>query len=201
MPQPPGPLLVRGAPTWPTGWWKTPLNGVSSKCLVATRGRPDVGVRSSSLLRLFPIARGSALVLVVVCAATSAAVAQAAGQAPDPSPSMSAEHPDPYPAPTAPATRPSAPARTQAPVTIVARPTVMRTPVHRSSVVRRNPKPAAKPSRLPVHPAPGLGARFATAAVAFEPQQRVSRTLALAVALLVLVSAAFVAGAAREVAR
>jgi hypothetical protein len=169
-------------------------------------GRPDVGVRSSSLLRLFPTVRGSALVLVVVCAATSAAVAQAAGQAPDPSPT-SAVRPDPYPAPAAPATRPSAPARTQAPVTIVVRPTVVRTPVHRSSVVRRKrqpavkPKAAVKPIRLPVHPAPGLGARFATAAVAFEPQQRVSRTLALAVALLVLVSAAFVAGAAREVAR
>jgi hypothetical protein len=87
------------------------------------------------------------------------------------------------------------------------RPTVVRTPVHRSSGVRRKPQPAAKqkaavkPIRLPVHPAPGLGARFATAAVAFEPPQRVSRTLALAVALLVLVSAAFVAGAAREVAR
>jgi hypothetical protein len=120
---------------------------------------------------------------------------------------MSAPGPDPYPAPAAPATRPSATAQTQAPVTIVVRPTVARTPVHRSSVVRRKPRPAVTqkvavtPIRLPVHPAPGLGARVATAAVAFEPQQRVSRTLALAVALLVLVSAAFVAGAAREVAR
>jgi hypothetical protein len=170
-------------------------------------GRPDVGVRSSSLLRLVPTARGLPLVVVVVCATAGAGIAQAAGQAPDPSPSLSAVHPDPYPAPTAPATRPSTPARTQAPVTIVVRPTVVRTPVHPSSVVRRKPQPAVKPKAavkpilLPVHPAPGLGARFATAAVAFEPQQRVSRTLALAVALLVLVSAAFVAGAAREVAR
>jgi len=166
-----------------------------------------VGVRSSSLLRLFPTTRGFALVLVVVCAATGAAVAQAASQAPDPSPPMSALRPDPYPASSAPATRPSAPAQTQAPVTIVVRPTVVPTPVHRSSVVRRKPRPAVthkvavEPIRLPVHPAPGLGARVATAAVVFEQQQRVSRALALAVALLVLVSAAFVAGAAREVAR
>jgi hypothetical protein len=83
----------------------------------------------------------------------------------------------------------------------------VRAPVHRSSVVRQKPRPAVKkkvavePVRLPVHPAPGLGARVASAAVAFEPKQRVSRALALAVALLVLLSAAFVAGAAREVAR
>ena len=163
-----------------------------------------MGVRSSSLLRLFPTARGSALVLVVVCVATSAAVAQAAGQAPDPSPSLSTPRPDPYSAPAAPAIPPTA--RTQAPVTIVVRPTVVRTPVHRSSVVRRKPQPAvtkkvaAEPIRLPVHPAPGLDARVASA-VAFGPRQQVSRALALAVALLVLVSAAFVAGAAREVAR
>jgi hypothetical protein len=156
------------------------------------------------LLRLFPTVRGLLLVLVVVCATAGAGVAQAAGQAPDPSPSLSAPRPDPYPAPSAPATRPSAPA--QAPVTIVVGPTVARTPVHRSSVVRRKPRPAVtqkvavKPTRLPVHPAPGLDARVASA-VTFQPPQQVSRALALAVALLVLVSAAFVAGAAREVAR
>jgi hypothetical protein len=165
-----------------------------------------VGVRSSSLLRLCPTARGSALVLVLVCAATSAGVAHAAGQAPDPSPSPSAPRPDPYPAPFAPATRPSAPTRRQAPVTVVVRPTVVPTPVHRSAGVRQKPQPAvtkkvaANAIRLPVYPAPGLDARVASA-VAFEAPQRVSRTLALAVALLVLVSAAFVAGAAREVAR
>jgi hypothetical protein len=153
------------------------------------------------LLRLFPTARGFALALLVVCAATSAAGAQAAGQAPDPSPSLSTPRPDPYPAPSAPAIRRIAPAQTQAPATIV-----VTTPVHRSSVVRGKPRPAvtkkvaAEPIRLPVHPAPGLDVRVASA-VAFEPPQQVSRALALAVALLVLVSAAFVAGAAREVAR
>jgi len=165
-----------------------------------------VGV-PSSWLRLCPVARGSILVLVVVCATAGAAVAQAAGRAPDPSPAVSSPGPDPYPAPAAPATRPSTPAPTQAPVTVVVRPTVLRAPVHRSSVARRKPRPAVTPKvavksiRLPVHPAPGLGAQVAAAAVAFEPGQRVSRGLALAVALLVLVSAAFVAGAAREVAR
>ena len=165
-----------------------------------------MGARGSSLLRLFPTVRGLLLVLVVVCATAGAGVAQAAGQAPDPSPSLSAPRPDPYPAPSAPATRPTAPTRRQAPVTVVVRPSVVRTPVHRSSVVRRKPRPAVtqkvavKPTRLPVHPAPGLDARVASA-VTFQPPQQVSRALALAVALLVLVSAAFVAGAAREVAR
>jgi hypothetical protein len=97
--------------------------------------------------------------------------------------------------------------QTQSPVTTVIRTTVVRAPVHRSSVVRRKPRPAVtknvvvEPIRIPVHPAPGLGARVAAATVVFEPEQRVSRALALAVALLVLLSAAFVAGAAREVAR
>jgi hypothetical protein len=170
-----------------------------------------VGV-PSSWLRLCPAARGSVLVLVVVCATAGTAVAQAAGRAPDPSPAVSSPGPDPYPSPAAPAVRPSAPAQTQAPVTIVVRPNVVRTtvvraPVHRSSVVRRKPRPAVtknvvvEPIRIPVHPAPGLGARVAAATVVFEPEQRVSRALALAVALLVLLSAAFVAGAAREVAR
>jgi hypothetical protein len=166
-----------------------------------------VGVRSSSSLRLCPAARGSALVLVVVCASAGAAVAQAAGRAPDPSPAVSSPGPDPYPAPAASVSRPSVPMQTQAPVATVVLPTVVRAPVHRSSVARRKPRPAVaqkvavKPIRLPVHPAPGLGARVAAATLAFEPEQRVSRSLALAVALLVLVSAAFLAGAAREVAR
>jgi hypothetical protein len=165
-----------------------------------------VGV-PSSWLRLCPAARGSVLVLVVVYATAGAAVAQAAGRAPDPSPAVSSPGPDPYPAPAARAPRPSTPAQTQAPVTIVVRPTVVRAPVQRSSVVRQKPRPAVikkvviEPIRIPVHPAPGLGARVTSVAAAFEPQQRVSRALALAVALLVLLSAAFVAGAAREVAR
>jgi hypothetical protein len=164
-----------------------------------------VGVPSSSL-RLCPAARGSVLVLVVVCATAGAAVAQAAGRAPDPSPAVSSPGPDPYPASSASPTRPSVPVQTRAPVATFVRPTVARTPVQ-SSVARRKPRPAVtqkvavKPVRLPVHPAPGLGARVAAAAAVFEPEKRVSQSLALAVALLVLVSAAFVAGAAREVAR
>jgi len=79
-------------------------------------------------------------------------------------------------------------------------------PAHRSPDAPNKARPAAtqravvEPVRLPVHPAPGLAARVATA-LAVEPKPRVPRTLALAVALVVLLSAAFVAGAAREVAR
>ena len=161
----------------------------------------------SSWLRLRPAARGSVLVLVVVCATAGTGVAQAAGRAPDPSPAVSSPGPDPYPSPAAPTARPSAPAQTQAPVTVVVRPNVVRAPVQRPSVVRRKARPAVTKNvavglvRIPVHPAPGLGARVAAATVVFQPEQRVSRALALAVALLVLLSAAFVAGAAREVAR
>jgi hypothetical protein len=165
-----------------------------------------VGVPSSSL-RLCPAARGSVLVLVVVCATAGAAVAQAAGRAPDPSPAVSSPGPDPYPASSASPTRPSVPVQTRAPVATFVPPTVVRAPVQSSSVGRRKTRPpvtqkvAVKPVRLPVHPAPGLGARAAAAAAVFEPEKRVSQSLALTVALLVLVSAAFVAGAAREVAR
>ena len=170
-----------------------------------------MGANSSSLLRPRPAARGCAAVLIAACTAFPAAVAQAAGRAPDPSPSMSAPQPDPYPAASRPAATPRAPtpAHAHAPVTTVVRTSVVRTPVHHSSggkhkprpaVTRKAPKAPVKPVRLPTYPAPGLGARVEAALVA-APQQRVSRALALAVALLVLVSAAFVAGAAREVAR
>ena len=166
-----------------------------------------MGVCSSSLLRLRPAPRGLAVVLAVICAGAGAAVAQAAIQAPDPSPALSAPGPDPYPAPFRAAATPRRPTPAQPPAVQVVRTTVVRIPVRpASSVERRKPRPAAtksvvaKPPQLPVHPAPGLGARVA-AALAIEPAQRVPRTLALAVALLVLLSAAFVAGAAREVAR
>ena len=179
------------------------LNGVSSKGQSATRGRPGVGVRSSSLLRLRPATPGLALLLAITLAGAGATVAQAAGQAPDPSPSLSAPGPDPYPAPSAPRAAPR-PAASQAPSVVRTR--VVPAPAHRSPDAPRKAQPAAargavaKPVRLPVRPAPGLGARVATA-LAVEPQPRVPRTLALAVALVVLLSAAFVAGAAREVAR
>jgi hypothetical protein len=206
VPQPPGPHLVRGAQPGREGGAKSCLTGVSSKRQVATRGRPVVGVRSSSLLRLRPTARGYVLLLVAACTASPAAVAQAAGRAPDPSPSLSAPQPDPYPTPSAPAATPRTSAPTQVPVASFARSSVVGTPVRHSSGGRRKAQPvvthraAVKPVRLPTVPAPGLGARVAAALVA-APQQRVSRALALAVALLVLLSAAFVAGAAREVAR
>ena len=162
-----------------------------------------MGVRSSSLLRPRPATPGLALLLAITLAGAGATVAHAAGQAPDPSPSLSAPGPDPYPAPSAPRATPR-PAAPQAPS--VVRTGVVPAPAHHSPDARNKARPAAarravvKPVQLPVHPAPGLGARLATA-LAVEPQSRVPRTLALAVALVVLLSAAFVAGAAREVAR
>ena len=169
-----------------------------------------MGAHSSSLLRLRPVVRGCVLLLAVTWAVANAAVAQATGQVPDPSPSVSSPGPDAYRAPAAPAATPRtqapAPASTQPPVGTVVRTTVVRAPVHHPAARPKKPKPAVthkaavEPVRLPTHPLPGLEARIA-AALADEPQQRVSRALALAVALLVLLSAAFVAGAAREVAR
>ena len=169
-----------------------------------------MGAHSSSLLRLRPVMRGCVLLLAVTWAVANAAVAQATGQVPDPSPSVSSPGPDAYRAPAAPAATPRtqapAPASTQPPVGTVVRTSVVRAPVHHLPARPTKPRPAVthsaavKPVRLPTHPAPGLGARVAAVLVA-EPRQRVSRALALAVALLVLLSAAFVAGAAREVAR
>jgi hypothetical protein len=56
----------------------------------------------------------------------------------------------------------------------------------------------AAPIRVPDHPAPRLVALGQTP---LEPSRHVSRTLAFALALLVLLSASLVAGAARELAR
>ena len=164
-----------------------------------------MGAHSSSLLRLLrPAVRGCVILLAVTAAAANAAVARATGQVPDPSPSLSAPGPDPYSAPAIPTHTPT-PVSTQVPVVTVVRTSVVRAPVHHLPARPTKPRPvthraAVKPVRLPTHPAPGLGARVAAVLVA-EPRQRVSRALALAVALLVLLSAAFVAGAAREVAR
>jgi hypothetical protein len=177
-----------------------------------------VGTGSSSLLRLRSRRWVGVALLAGLVTALGAPTAGAAVASPDPSPSPSAPAPDPYPklSPPAPALR--APAADTSPAPAVQRPastrqfapsSLGRTPVTHSSARRQKPqaadtarKVAVEPLRVPVHPAPGLGARVAAAATAaVEPPRRVSRTLALAVALLVLLSAAFVAGAAREAAR
>jgi hypothetical protein len=180
-----------------------------------------VGTGSSSLLRRLS-ARGARLALLAGLVMTvGTPTAEAAVASPDPSPSASVPAPDPYPTFSPPAPAPSEPAAL-AGASSVQRPQIStrrvaptggaaRSRTHRPAGRRQTPQPAhaqnkaaAVRVRLPIHPAPGLGARVAAAvgvAVAVEPQQRVSRTLALAVGLLVLLSAGFVAGAAREVAR
>ena len=119
--------------------------------------------------------------------------------------------PDPYPSVRAPAEHVASPAATapvqqqqQSQVTHVAAAT---TAPHRARVVpaKRStprktalPKHKAAPVRTPDHPAPRLVALGRTV---LEPPHRTSRTLAVALGLLVLLSASLVAGAARELAR
>jgi hypothetical protein len=175
-----------------------------------------VGTGCSSLLRLLSARRGRVALLAGLLMTVGALGAGAAGASPDPSPSVSAPAPDPYPtfsppAPREPSTGASAPSvvQTRTSTKHVAPTSIARAPVHHSSTGRQRSRPAlphekaaVKPLRLPTHPAPGLGARdAAAAAVVVEPHRQVSPTLALAVALLVLLSAGFLAGAAREVAR
>lgn len=149
---------------------------------------------TASLLRPFSSA-SCRLVLLAAVSLALAAPAAAGSAAPDPSPSTGSSHPDPYLLPV----RPRAPARTPAPPT-----SVVRTPVHTAPSVRRNPRAPVTPTTTVVRTRPstklepGIAARVARVV---EPTQRVSRTLALTVAGLVLLSGALVAGAAREVAR
>jgi hypothetical protein len=174
-----------------------------------------VGTGGSSLLRRLATRWVCAALLAGLVTAVGAPGAGAAGASPDPSPSVSAPAPDPYPtsspppAPREPATVASTPSVVQPRTSTrhVAPTSIARARLHHSSVGRHekaatHKKAAVKPLQLPTLPAPGLGARVAAAAaVVVEPRRRVSPTLALAVALLVLLSAGFVAGAAREAAR
>ena len=175
-----------------------------------------MGTGGSSLLRRLATRWVRVALLAGLVTAVGAPGAGAAGASPDPSPSVSAPAPDPYPtfsppapAPREPATVASAPSIVQPRTSTrhVAPTSIARARLHHSSVGRHekaatHKKAAGKPLQLPTLPAPGLGARVAAAAaVVVEPRRRVSPTLALAVALLVLLSAGFVAGTAREAAR
>lgn len=177
-----------------------------------------MGTGGSSLLRRLATRWVRVALLAGLVTAVGAPGAGAAGASPDPSPSVSAPAPDPYPtfsppapAPREPATVASAPSIVQprtstrhAAPTSIARARLHHSPVGRqkSRLAVTHERAAVKPLQLPTLPAPGLGARVAAAAaVVVEPRRRVSPTLALAVALLVLLSAGFVAGAAREAAR
>ena len=155
---------------------------------------------TTSLLRLLSTVSGRLVLLTVVFLALSAP-AVAAAPSPDPSPSGGSAHPDPYgvsPKPQAPAHVfvPSAPARAPAPATPVRTAPVAR-PKHRHRAAA-TPAPKVIRSRRPDSPASSSAERLVSAA---DPGRRISTELALAVAMLVLLSGALVAGAAREVAR
>lgn len=149
-------------------------------------------------------------------AALLPAVAHAAGLAPDPAPATASAtvHPDAYPVivatPRAPAA-PTAPPRAFRPVVAAAQ--VFRPPSHRATAApARRPAPhprhvpATRPqARTPVRlPFPTLAIKWfsgATGPVAAEARREVPARVALLLAALVLASAAFVAGAAREAVR
>ena len=168
-----------------------------------------MGTGSSELLRLLPARRACAALLAVLAVTIGAPVAEAVTASPDPSPATGAVSPDPYPTVRTPAEPVASPAATapvqrQRQVTHVAAAT---TAPHRARVVpaKRStprktalPKHKAAPVRTPDHPAPRLVALGRTV---LEPPHRTSRTLAVALGLLVLLSASLVAGAARELAR
>ena len=162
----------------------------------------------------FPALRGSPALGVCVALACSLAIAApalAGSPAPDPSP---APAPDPYAAPAAatpvattplrprdgrPAVheviRATAPSSTQAPAAATGPKHVA--PHHAPTAVTTR-APAPPPRSIPTGPV-RLFAGVVAAEV--ESTHHLSRTLALSVALLVLLSGAFVLTAAREVAR
>jgi hypothetical protein len=155
---------------------------------------------TTSLLRLFATVSGSLVVLVLVFLALSAP-AVAAAPSPDPSPSAPAAHPDPYgvsPKPQAPVRVfvPSAPSRTPVAATPVRTAPVAR-PKHRHRAAA-TPAGTVIRSHRPDSPASSIAEGLVSAA---DSGRHISTGLALIVALLVLLSGALVAGAAREVAR
>jgi len=159
-----------------------------------------VSAGTRSLLRPVSCASGCVLMLSAVSLALVPAVA-AAGPAPDPSPSGGTARPDPYPVSRRPVASRRTVVQTQ-PTSIVPtpifRPPLLTTPAvrprHRATVAVSPTKPVP---RL-VRPEPSI---FASVGAGVDPSRPISRTLALAVACLVLLSGALVAGAAREVAR
>jgi hypothetical protein len=155
---------------------------------------------TTSLLRLLFTVSGRLVLLTFIFLALSVP-AVAAAPAPDPSPSAGSAQPDPYLAsPKAPAPAhvvvPNVPARAAAPATRVrTAPAVRPKHKHRASAP---PARLVVPSRRPDSPASGIAEGLVSAA---DSGQRISTGLAFAVAMLVLLSGALVAGAAREVAR
>ena len=152
-----------------------------------------------------PLLRRSLLIgAAAACAATVApGLARAGGLAPDPAPASSV-HPDGYPVKVVAPRAPAAP------------PPVSR-PVFTPPVVRPSSRRVAKPARRVVHhrrhhpvahpshrlPFPTFAITWFSGATApaTEARREVPARVALLLAVLVLASAAFVAGAAREAVR
>ena len=146
----------------------------------------------SPALRLKP---ALGVCVALACSLAIAAPAAAGGLAPDPSPGPA---PDPYAAPAATTRAATTPARRRD-----STPTAHA--VVRATVPRRTQAPAAATvtKRAAPHHIPTGPARLFAGVVAAEVESthHLSPTLALSVALLVLLSGAFVLTAAREVAR
>lgn len=185
----------------------------------------------SSLLRQSGTPLRCAFLVVLPAFVLAAPAAGAPPYAPDPSPLTNLARPDPYPAQRTPAARSAEPIHvtavtpvhigpvhtspvqmTPVPVTIPRLQAQRTLPVHTVHVAAAakktthrkpvthatRPAPAVETIRSPDHPVPRFVALGSTA---IDSPERVSRTLALALALLVLLSASLVAGAARELAR
>jgi hypothetical protein len=160
---------------------------------------------NSSLLRQLSAALGGgAVLLAALTLCLGVPSARGGSLAPDPSPSSDAVRPDPYTPPVR-----STPARTThaAPTRTVVHTSVPTTTVVRTVKVSTPPPRVARkpvrhtvtaPARPPVHTTPRVVSVVRGAAHA---SARSLRAPALALALLVLLSAVLVAGAAREVAR
>jgi hypothetical protein len=154
---------------------------------------------TTSLLR--PSSMSGRLVALTLVFFALSVPAIAATPSPDPSPSEGSAHPDPYVA----SPKPQAPARVFVPGASTGTPAPA-APVRTAPAVRPKHKhrAAARPartvirSRRPDSPASSIARGLAGAA---DSGRHVSTGLALAVAMLVLLSGTLVAGAAREVAR
>jgi hypothetical protein len=145
---------------------------------------------ASSLLRRLTAA--SSVILLLGLALLALAAAAVAGPAPDPSPSLVS--PDPYRTAPAPPGPPAA-------IDVAVPP--RQSPVRRGPTAKHIAKVhetarAVPRARRPDFPVPSIGERLVGVPAA---DTRISKGLAIAVAALVLISGALVAGVAREVAR
>lgn len=151
----------------------------------------------SSLLRRFAVEAGGAVLAAAVLAASFPGLAAAAAYAPDPSPAPASVQPDPYPSTRAPAARTELPAVTSPHPRSTAPPPVRRIHPNRR---RRTAVPTRSLPRW--HPPRPLAAiDLAPPPAEATAARRVSRALAVALALVVLASGAFVTVTARRVAR